>query len=340
MNKNLDFLRAVAVLLVAGGHALAFFGITNSWGHVFVGSFGKLGVYIFFVHTSLVLMQSLERSPGARSFMVRRVFRIYPLAAIAIGTVVIFRLPQGLVSYHRFTAFPYDSLDVFSNLFLVEAFSMRSPILGPTWSLTYELLMYLFLPFLFSVSRSVNRALAIYFVVLLTSIALNHSHVFEQNIALANFIYFAPCFLPGVAAYHLLKTKEPKLPAFCWPVFVIVIVLIYSLASEYLVYAFCALLGLSISWFSEITFKPLVLASHYVAKYSYGIYLAHFVCIYFAFEVGARLPFPAQVTLFIALLVSIPVVLYHTIEAPMIAIGKRITEVRLTIKEAAVAPSE
>lgn len=326
MNKNLDFLRAVAVLLVAGGHALAFFGITNSWGHIFVGSFGKLGVYIFFVHTSLVLMQSLERSPGARSFMVRRVFRIYPLAATAIGVVVVFHLPQGLVSYHHFTTFTYDFLDVFSNLFLVEAFSMRSPILGPTWSLTYELLMYLFLPFLFSVSRSVNRAIVIYLGVLLASIALNHSHWFQKNIAIDNFIYFAPCFLPGVVAYHLLKTKEPKLPAFCWPIFVIVMVLIYSLASEYLVYAFCALLGLSISWFAQITFKPLVLASHYVAKYSYGIYLAHFVCIYLAFEVGDRLPFAAQLALFVALLVSIPVVLYHTIEAPMIAMGKRVCQ--------------
>ena len=80
-STNLDFLRAVAVLFVVFFHI----------GLVFVeqrlpGGFhqiGRWGVLIFFVHTSFVLMWSLERqervSLGGRlaaAFWTRRAFRI------------------------------------------------------------------------------------------------------------------------------------------------------------------------------------------------------------------------------------------------------------------------
>jgi len=83
---NLDFLRAVAVLLVLFGHLTYFLGLTD-WGPLRIIFAGTMGVMIFFVHTCYVLMLSLERQwkdqTAAQlfgSFMVRRVFRIYPLS--------------------------------------------------------------------------------------------------------------------------------------------------------------------------------------------------------------------------------------------------------------------
>ena len=59
-DSNLDFLRAVAVLIVVVAHVTYFFGILRL-GSLDLLPIGFWGVLIFFVHTSLVLMLSLER---------------------------------------------------------------------------------------------------------------------------------------------------------------------------------------------------------------------------------------------------------------------------------------
>jgi len=79
---NLDFLRSVAVMSVFVAHLMDT--ALNDWS---VGSLGRFGVVVFFVHTSLVLMGSLHRlEKTAKSdtslvlaFWIRRFFRIYPL---------------------------------------------------------------------------------------------------------------------------------------------------------------------------------------------------------------------------------------------------------------------
>ena len=82
-DRNLDVLRAIAVLFVFVGHLFDFwFGgaaVLGDWLH----GMTRMGVILFFVHTSLVLMRSLERlAPGnphfMREFYIRRIFRIYP----------------------------------------------------------------------------------------------------------------------------------------------------------------------------------------------------------------------------------------------------------------------
>ena len=89
MNKpNLDLLRAVAVLFVLFSHVLR-----TAIGHrsPTLYAMGQLGVMIFFVHTSLVLMQSLERQELSgpalfKRFYVQRICRIYPLSiALVLG---------------------------------------------------------------------------------------------------------------------------------------------------------------------------------------------------------------------------------------------------------------
>ena len=89
--RNLDILRAIAVLFVLTDHLSN----TQQWRlygirHEVVG---HAGVLLFFVHTSLVLMLSLDREmEGARSsrsriylaFLVRRFFRIYPLSVVTV----------------------------------------------------------------------------------------------------------------------------------------------------------------------------------------------------------------------------------------------------------------
>ena len=75
-------------------------------GHIFQLNFhpvdwycGRLGVLIFFVHTSLVLMLSMERGKLRSkelylNFYIRRIFRIYPLSIVAVLMVITFELPE------------------------------------------------------------------------------------------------------------------------------------------------------------------------------------------------------------------------------------------------------
>ena len=87
-STNLDFLRSVAVLLVFFSHFFSLLlGKGEKWGFLF--HLGQLGVLMFFVHTCLVLMWSLERSnfQGWRlfvSFYIRRAFRLYPLSVVCV----------------------------------------------------------------------------------------------------------------------------------------------------------------------------------------------------------------------------------------------------------------
>src|SRR2546427_8198907 len=94
-NANLDVLRAIAIFAVLVTHLLQvvfppFYGLSLLRG------LGRFGVLIFFVHTSLVLMMSMERSnlfgkALFAEFYIRRAFRIYPLS---IATVLIVWLVQ------------------------------------------------------------------------------------------------------------------------------------------------------------------------------------------------------------------------------------------------------
>ena len=94
---NLDLLRSVAVGLVFVGHMMGMMRIRG------LGDVGHFGVLLFFVHTSLVLMLSMGRLglSGGRlytAFMVRRIFRIYPLSVLTVLLVVafVFLPPLGL----------------------------------------------------------------------------------------------------------------------------------------------------------------------------------------------------------------------------------------------------
>jgi peptidoglycan/LPS O-acetylase OafA/YrhL len=331
-SPNLDFLRAFAVMLVVAGHLGEYFGI-ESLGPVYLGGFlGTLGVLIFFVHTCYVLMMSLERqaaSIGKRifmPFMIRRSFRIYPLSMLAILLIAVFHLPQAIILHRHFIGWKFDGGDLFSNLFLVQNFSFRVPILGPTWSLCYEMEMYLFLPMLFVALRSCPSwwySMCLYAASVLACIGILHFSS-TPNLAL-----YVPCFLPGVLAYELRKARPAMrkwIPSWIWPGAIISVSTLYLLSptSRAKAWLFCLLLGFAIPSFAQLSMKWIVSPSKYVAKYSYGIYLSHFFAIWFAFERLQSLPFGARVVVFVVIGAGIPVAAYHLVERPMIDVGKSV----------------
>lgn len=145
---NLDLLRSIAVSLVVVEHTLIamHYHWIGSWN---IAWLGVVGVFIFFVHTSLVLMWSLDRHPHVMGFYVRRIFRIYPLAIVILLTSVIFRIPSLKdAGGHTFFAMPHLRALV-ENLLLIQDIHGGQSIWGVMWSLPFEVQMYFLLPFLF-----------------------------------------------------------------------------------------------------------------------------------------------------------------------------------------------
>ena len=333
VDANLDLLRAFAVGLVFFGHLLYFHG-SESLGPLHLNLMGALGVLLFFVHTCCVLMLSLERQTKqlhklrfCLAFLIRRSFRIYPLSIVVVLLVAIFHLPLGTVSPGHFAGFKPDGGDLIANLFLVMNLSHRTPILGPMWSLPYEMQMYLFLPWLFLLIRP-NRGLwrvAGIWVLAITAvlgwITLRHSS--SPNLAT-----YIPCFLPGIIAYQLQRKIQPCFSATLWaPVVVLLAGLFLCGTTEEnwpIRWALCLAVGVAIPLFRRITSPWLVISTHLVSKYSYGIYLSQFFCIWFAFEYLRHWSLPEKWTVFLVLASGLPVFFYHLLEEPMIRLGKKI----------------
>ena len=59
---------------------------------------------------------------------------------------------------------------------------------------------------------------------------------------------------------------------------------------------------------------------------TYGIYLFHYLAIWIGFVVCRDLNVALQIVIFGAVLVSLSVLLYHTVEAPLIAAGVTVSQ--------------
>jgi peptidoglycan/LPS O-acetylase OafA/YrhL len=155
-SRNLDLLRAVAVLLVYGSHLLIVLPIETPGvlEHV-----GRAGVMLFFVHTCLVLLMSLERTALkgwtlAAHFYVRRGFRIYPLSVLVVCCVVAFRIPWMPAAPYT----PVSTSGFVANVALVQNLFGVREVLGPLWSLPWEVQMYVAMPVVFAIVGRVRWA--------------------------------------------------------------------------------------------------------------------------------------------------------------------------------------
>src|ERR1019366_3535011 len=148
---NLDILRSVAVLAGFATHTLQVIAGCKFGEHFAYGvdtyALGRIGVLLFFVHTSLVLMQSLERTgtelaawPLIRHFYIKRAFRIYPLSICLISVCIAFSIPPNALG----VAYEWHGARwVAASILLIQNITRDSQVSGPMYSLPYEVQMYL-----------------------------------------------------------------------------------------------------------------------------------------------------------------------------------------------------
>jgi len=148
----LDILRAVAVLLVIWDHFTG--GVLNALGRTWLPSTvvssvvfdplaitqfgGFMGVALFFMISGYIISVVLRRETN-RTFILRRVFRIFPMLALMIVVVILTNPPQiqGMSLGHVIQV-------GLENLTLLNY--LRSPqvvLIGVAWTLAIELVFYL-----------------------------------------------------------------------------------------------------------------------------------------------------------------------------------------------------
>lgn len=342
-SRNLDALRGTAVLCVLIAHLLIFnvaqFSREDYRGWFQPRALGLLGVLFFFVHTSLVLMFSLERQERKQGggglwlpFMTRRVFRIYPLSTFVILVIVLLGIPSSHLGAHTLSVFsPLNAKTIISNLLLAQNLTETGSILSPLWSLPYEIQMYVFLPALFIIARKIRRPGTLMACWLLAA----GLSFFQQTVGrIPDLAIYVPCFIPGVMAFRLTEMWKPRLPSWLWLPWLMLLAVAYmriwdpadpySAANVQRGMVICLFVGLSIPLFREIQASAITVPAHLIAKYSYGIYLAHYVCIWLAFVALEHQSPALQWVVFWVAMVGLPVAMFHGIESPLIGVGQRV----------------
>lgn len=325
MSPNLDFLRSYAVLVVLAAHLIQSFNNNRvEFGPFDHAHFGRWGVLVFFVHTSLVLMQSLERTPAsgaslAAHFYTRRLFRLYPLSIVAVLVGVICQIPaMPHLAYE-----PMEARDLVSNLALTTNLTASPLVQVPLWSLPLEVQMYLLLPLVFWMTRWRG---ARWWMLLLWAGSVQAARMTRPHAVPAlTLLQYVPCFLGGILAYTWMRHMGRRFPGWIWPIYILAVWLFYAYTPRDGWLA-CLMLGAGIPFFSEIGSRPINWTTARIAKYSYSIYLAHVPVIWLAFVQLRDLALWQQWIVLWATLAIASLVLYHAIEAPMIRIGSRLAE--------------
>jgi peptidoglycan/LPS O-acetylase OafA/YrhL len=319
---NLDLLRAIAVVLVLVDHVMLAIGASLPWGWQ-ASNIGLFGVYLFFVHTSLVLMWSLERRPNVPDFYIRRVFRIYPLAIVMILLAVVTRAPVGGDPHTYFHAAVVSPRSILFNCLLVFDIVKASPIIySVTWSLPPEIYMYVLLPALFFYARTIRM---IWPLVLLWALAGLIAHHLIPSALGNNILVVSPDFICGVIAYVGFMRRRENLPSWVLvPLLALLFCLYMSFQNIRMDYFCCLALSLILPRIRQFQAKTPEKISHTVATYSYGIYLTHPFCIVLGLYVLAGKPFPLQLGVIVLSLAAASFAAYHLIERPMIGLGARV----------------
>jgi peptidoglycan/LPS O-acetylase OafA/YrhL len=338
--RNLDILRAVAVLAVFADHLMVM-GL-----HVAPGLaswLGTAGVQAFFVHTSLVLMSSMERDDApartkwVRRFYVRRAFRIYPLAWVMIGVALLVGHSLNVPGAASGVVSPSTLL---SNLALIQNLAGRDAVYGVLWTLPIELQMYAVLPICYLVAIRESRELLLCLVAVGIGVAAVHAWGMSHRslvpaMSRLSMLRYAPNFLMGVVAYYGLRRRPPSsgvLPGWTWLPIVLAAFATFlwarSVTDGWWVVqtAFCAALGLLIPLVRDVSESAWSALAHTLAKYSYGIYLIHQIAIRVGFNVFPDQPLVVQLVVVILVLSAGCYLAYRFVERPGIVLGQRLVD--------------
>jgi peptidoglycan/LPS O-acetylase OafA/YrhL len=342
-----DALRGIAALLVVWMHTSEVFntlyvanGNPATWVYRVAhwSEFGLFGVAIFFAISGYLIPSSIhgERVRGLKTFAIRRFFRLYPAFWLSI--------PFGVVTSWTIWGRHISAKDIALNFTMLTGALSIQPAQGLYWTLELELLFYAICALLFACMPRLLR---------------NEAFLFTLSFAL--FTWYC---VPATRSALFAKGTAIHLSAMFWGAGLRTVIkrgrdILKSIgAVGYLILQLTWLAGFDLlssntttgvgKKFFVVTAAANVLfliclrtnvprhwALSHLGKVSYSIYLFHPVVFYtLLWLVQTRLP-PAwqhihtgiAVVSVLFTTVGLSTVTYRTLEAPSIALGKRLTRV-------------
>ncbi len=352
---NLDFVRALAVLMVVAAHLGWFLGNIRFSFFEF-SLLGRLGVVIFFVHSGIVNMLSIDRHvqrAGSyalfRSYMTRRCFRIYPLSIVVVSIVYFTGIPVSHINTWSTAIGNHPRAEFLPSLLLLQNFVQFDQILEPLWSLPYEIQIYCLFPLIYLGLRRFKSSTILictwaFFAAVnhvLGPRLLKHGNV-GHTFALPDMLFYFLWFLAGLYAYKEMQTSRRVLPFWTLPALLGFLCLVCTLSYDRNKFVFISLcLGLALPHVQECELRAVNRICGWVAKYSFGIYLLHDPAIWLGFVRCAHLPATVKTSIFLLTTFGGSVVFYHAVEYPMIRVGNQaaaaIGRTKVVAKEQAAA---
>lgn len=338
---GIQYLRGFAALLVVTWHT--WWVIGPEWKAIIKHFF--IGVDIFFVISGFIIysITSEKFNVTLKSFIAKRFFRIYP--AFAFIWLIVFTIRFNDASF-------YDSLRsllLFHVDYTAIAPAFKYNIIGPAWTLTYEIYFYAIFISACCISRKyrglISSVIIISFSVLL-QLFYNGKFDFASNVSAhtgSNSMFFAPIsvlsctmmweFIAGMFLAWLYQASA-SLRSNINPYYKIaasILLILYfmrALFSDenllqgitgFLAPSFCLVFGvLLLSEMLSIELKPL----SFIGNISYSIYLSHWALIYtvpvFVPHVWSMMPKPYNVITFVMITIIVSALMYRYIEKPSI----------------------
>ena len=338
MYITVQYLRAIAALSVLLFHAVAYYG---PWKGYYPFVFAS-GVDLFFVISGFIMVATTRKGFDPARFAWARFWRVVPYWWLMLAAYIGVRY---LVSGH----FPQADSIVKSAL-LIPHFSETSgepvPILGPGWSLTYELVFYFLfgLTLLFSAGRPL-RHLGLLFAAFAALVAMRILASPDSAIGfrLTSPLFFE--FLLGAAVAYYLEPMTRLLLRFRLALLLGGLAILGGVNFLYFREGLprVAVFGLPYMLLlaAALLYEPQARAFEWrflrkLGDASYSLYLTHMIVIVVLERAGlfGALPPVAAVAAALALSVWVALLAYAWIEKPLLELGRQ----RPSLKRAPARP--
>jgi peptidoglycan/LPS O-acetylase OafA/YrhL len=291
-----DAMRGLAILLVILLHVTIVSPITT-----FSPLLTKIiddsprGVQLFYIVSAFTLFYSLSmRTPDEkhayRNFFLRRFFRIAPMWYTALAIFLILDYSLGVNTWLGDSS-KAGIHNIMTHIFFIHGFYPYyiNSIVPGGWSVAVEMIFYLFVPLLFKVITTLNRAVMFFVAVFVSSNLLNSyltQHVLISSKSVwSDYLFFylpnqLPVFFIGFILFFLIIKHEYKISQL--NMLVIIFFLFYFFYFNFgYIYQVAALFLLLIVFLSKN--KSLLLVNpvtRFLGKISYSMYLLQFLIIY------------------------------------------------------------
>ncbi|HHK4128746.1 TPA: acyltransferase family protein [Enterobacter roggenkampii] len=356
---QLTWLRGIAALLVIVSHCVRttespYSSIDSPSDIILFNSLdlGSFAVTLFFCLSGATLYLNHKNDKtlaDTASFIVKRIFRIYPafifaiLAYVLLGNIYVewYGEPKGI--WIDSIALPYSSVDVFTHLFLLYDLIGNPYIInGAFWSLPVEFRYYLLFPVaLFLMRKSGPTSVMALALLLACSV-----YFMPWKPSMPHFFLLSPSFFGGMLAAYLYERNGKPLK---YSLLIIILSLVLAslvwmfrddLPNQYKAlryYNFNILLCIIIVYFSLRTnvinySMKIRSALGFLGNVSYSLYLLHQLVLTFVFIICMKIGITGDAKILFIFPITVAVSLlfawasYKFIEKPGVRLGRYIIE--------------